>query len=165
MPTADTWAAMQIFFNHVEHALESLPNGVVDNVKVNGEFRVTDTAWVAGETNEQLETNAAEALSGALDGGEEDKNSLYINVTFNGPNVQGFQNPLTVKHIFCNDGCTPKLTGVDLVHNTMNTTEIVLADYNSFECGRRGKCDYKSGICDCFSGYSGLACGTITSLV
>lgn len=165
MPTADTWAAMQIFFNHVEHALESLPNGVVDNVKVNGEFRVTDSAWVAGETNEQLETNAAEGTNGALDGGEDDKNSLYINVTFNGPNVQGFQNPLTVKHIFCNDGCTPKLTGVDLVHNTMNTTEIVLADYNSFECGRRGKCDYKSGICDCFSGYSGLACGTITSLV
>jgi len=165
MPTADTWTAMQTFFNHVESALESLPNGVVDNVKVNGEWRVANSAWVDGEANIQLNTNAADSGSGGLDGGEEDMNSLYFNVTFNGPNVQGFQNPITVKHIFCNDGCTPKLTGVDLVHNTMNTTEIVLADYNSFECGRRGKCDYSSGICECFSGYSGLACGTITSLV
>ena len=82
-----------------------------------------------------------------------------------GANVQGPQNLITVKHISCSDGCTPKLTGLDLKWDSMNVTEVVQSDYNSYECGRRGKCDYSSGQCTCFSGYSGLSCGTITSLV
>jgi len=166
MPSTDSWAVMHTFFGHVESALESLPNGVIDDVHVKGEFRVTSSAYTVGETTENwVGKSESDGTTSALDAGVRDTQALYINVTFVGPNVQGHQNPLTVKHIFCNDGCTPKLTGVDLVHDTMKTTEIVLADYNSYECGRRGKCDYKSGICSCFNGYSGLACGTITSLV
>jgi len=166
-PASDSQPNMETFFGHIESALEGLPNGVIDNVKVKGEFRITSSPWTDGEASAVLEGNAALA-SGGLDGSsaaDADPNSLYINVTFVGSNVQGHQNPLTVKHIFCGDGCTPKLSGLDLRYNTMNTTEIVLADFNSFECGRRGKCDYKSGVCSCFNGYSGLACGTITSLV
>ena len=131
----------------------------------------TEESLLIGDSSGQLSNTG-------LDGGESDPDSLYINITFIGNNVQGPQNPLTVKHIFCGDGCTPKLSGLDLRYNTMNTTEIMFgtanssdadhwtsSDYNSYECGRRGKCDYKSGICSCFSGYSGLSCGTITSLV
>ena len=285
MPNTFSYAEMKTFFKHVEGALEGLPNGVIDNVKVNGDLRITDTPWSYGlrasglAPEIQLTSAAAGSLasftdaahtsytnvaittttgsgSGAkatitlaalditkieittagsgyavgdtltiaaadlllpsdntgtagstlitltaadiasteeslligdssgqlsntgLDGGESDPDSLYINITFIGNNVQGPQNPLTVKHIFCGDGCTPKLSGLDLRYNTMNTTEIMFgtanssdadhwtsSDYNSYECGRRGKCDYKSGICSCFSGYSGLSCGTITSLV
>eukprot|EP00605_Chrysophyceae_sp_TOSAG23-4_P002319 GSChrysophyteH1.ASY1.ANO1.2565.1 assembled CDS len=150
MPASDTVQNMRNFFLDVEHALEALPNGVIDNVKVNGDMRIS--TWKDGAVRPWQEDTT-------------DVDALYINITFQGKNVQGPQNLLTVKHIACADGCTPKLDGLDLRYDTMNVTEIYQADYNSYECGRRGKCDYNTGICECFSGYSGLSCGTITSLV
>jgi len=155
--TNDDATSYKAMFLAVEHALEALPNGVIDDVIVQGEKRITSTAWVNGETTSRR-------LAG-LDGGFESVDGLYLNVTFSGRNVQGPQNLMQVKHISCGDGCTPKLTGLDLVWNSMNINEVEAADWNSYECGRRGKCDYGSGQCSCFSGYAGLACGTITSLV
>lgn len=93
---------------------------------------------------------------------------VVVNVTFTGPSVQGPQHLLTVEDYECGAGCTPKLDGLNLQtrlgFGSSNATEIRLADYNSYECGRRGKCDYATGLCACFTGYTGDNCNTLTTL-
>jgi len=89
----------------------------------------------------------------------------YVNITFVGNNVQGPQNLITVRAYECGDGCTPKLSGMTLKPQSQNITEVQWSDFNSYECGRRGKCDYSSGVCNCFAGYTGPTCGTISALV
>lgn len=104
--------------------------------------------------------------SGVTVGGTVDGlGGIALNFTFWGDNVQGQQELLVVKDIVCGDGCTPKLTGLEIDPTAQYIFERQPADFNSFECGRRGKCDYNSGVCVCFSGYSGESCNTITALV
>merc|ERR1719230_2342525 len=130
----------------VEAALESLPNGAINDVSV----------------------SSKQALvyhhSGTPTGGK----GIEIKVTFTGTSVEGNQNLLEVLVDRCGAGCTPRVDGLPLVSHT-NTTSYVkqttAADYNSFECGRRGKCDLDTGTCTCFEGYTGEACGTLTALV
>lgn len=119
----------------IANALLSLPNGVVDGVSVHSGKDFAND------------------------------NLLVINVTFTGENNQGPQNLLTVEDYTCGDGCFPKIDGLRLLTNTGNVTEIIQADWNSYECGRRGKCDYNTGICECFEGFTGNNCGTCTSLI
>ncbi len=98
-----------------------------------------------------------------------DNNFVRVNVTFTGNAVQGPQHLLTVEDFECQAGCTPKITGLNAETRyskaNSNVTEIRLADYNSYECGRRGKCDYSTGLCACFLGYTGDNCNTLTTLV
>lgn len=91
--------------------------------------------------------------------------TAFLNITFSGTTVQGPQHLITVRSYACGDGCSPKLTGLELSPFTQNVTEIQLSDFNSYECGRRGKCDYATGICQCFAGYNGPTCGAISCLV
>jgi hypothetical protein len=127
----------------VQLALLSLPNKVIDGAKVAASSTSTGSA-------------VAEEM-------------VYINITFTGDNVQGPQNLLTVVDYECYTGCTPKLTGVNVwsLHGgiSSNVTEPELADFNSYECGRRGKCDYNTGSCQCFTGYTGHNCNTLSTLV
>jgi len=206
VPGATPAASLHDMVLDIEQALEELPNRVIDDVKVNvGLFKID------GETH---------------------ANAIKINITFSGEHVQGPQNLLTVRSYLCGDGCTPKLSGLDLepnkqfvsvgfvnrfgqvvytdgfaaslldpatainqpggltggtalpglggdngaaVADTANilpsdttwgrNVGIAMSDFNSYECGRRGKCDYTTGVCGCFAGYTGIACGTITALV
>jgi hypothetical protein len=90
--------------------------------------------------------------------------TVFVDITFMGSDTEGNQHLLTVEDYLCEDGCTPKLEGLGLAENTGNVTLSIAADYNSFECGRRGRCDYTTGICACFSGYSGPACSVLANL-
>jgi len=121
----------------IQLALLNLPNRVIDGITV-----AAAMSYVSGE--------------------------VVVNVTFTGSSVQGPQHMLIVEDYECGSGCTPKLDGLNLETRygkaPSNATEIRLADYNSYECGRRGKCDYTTGLCSCFTGYSGDNCNTLTTL-
>jgi len=91
--------------------------------------------------------------------------SFFLTFSFTGNNVQGPQNLLSVRSIYCGDGCTPQLTGLNLAASTQTITTIQQSDFDNYECGRRGKCDYSTGVCSCFAGYTGASCNVITALV
>jgi len=99
-----------------------------------------------------------------------------INVTFTGDNNEGPQHQLIANTRMCKKpGCSPLQDGLDVLPEPVdydsssfkrpfNQTELVASDKESEECSNRGKCDYETGICNCFQGYSGLACNKITQL-
>lgn len=161
--------------NDIQLALLSLPNRVIDGVNV--AVSRTDTATLSGTP--AAGTTEFENMYVPANAGE--TNVVLVKITFTGSAVQGRQNYLTVEDYECHDGCTPKLSGLGLNykydHFLSNTTDIYesvvttdegymnVADFNSFECGRRGKCDYNTGLCQCFAGYFGDNCNTLTTLV
>lgn len=162
--------------NDIQLALLSLPNRVIDGVNV--AVSRTDTATLNPE-DPDAGTTEFENMYVPANAGE--TNVVLVKITFTGSAVQGRQNYLTVEDYECHDGCTPKLSGLGLNykydHFLSNTTDIYesvvttdegymnVADFNSFECGRRGKCDYNTGLCQCFAGYFGDNCNTLTTLV
>ena len=126
----------------IETALESLPNGVIDDVEV--------TASAGSTSVNNLNHYEVKFL-----------------VTFQGATVQGPQNLLSIVDYPCGSGCTPKLVGLPIrdTKPLSFVAETTLADYNNYECGRRGKCDYESGLCSCFDGYTGESCAIQTALI
>jgi len=123
----------------IEEALEKLPNKVIDDVDVS----VDSTTDASGIT---------------------------IQVTFKGNAVHGKQHTLEVLAEKCEEGCTPRITGLTNIRTysttAMSKVEIMTpGSFNSYECGRRGKCDWQTGICHCFEGFTGETCSVLTALV
>jgi hypothetical protein len=139
----------------VHLALLTLPNKVIDKCEVKVYNKVVKDLLADDKDLASFTDNM--------------KRQTDIEIVFTGEAVQGPQNLLMVEDLMCAEGCTPKLTGLKLQYKTSflqsNITQTVAADKNSYECGRRGRCDYSSGLCDCFEGYTGENCNTQTTLV
>jgi len=128
-----------VLAGYIEEALEKLPNRVIDDVSVSVDSAV----------------NA---------------NGVIIEVTFAGAAVQGKQHKLEILADTCGEGCTPRITGLTNIRSfsatTLSTVEITtVGDHQSFECGRRGTCDRETGLCKCYTGFTGETCGTLTALI
>jgi hypothetical protein len=154
----------------IQLALLQLPNRVIDGVSVSYLNAATPSVAAAGTSSHA---------------------SFNFLITFTGASVQGPQHPLVVLADECQRGCTPQVDGLmlqtTLTVSSASLTEEVQGsavyegdyitqqsgkglqsgkvDYNSYECGRRGKCDYTTGLCACFNGYTGEACNIQTTLV
>jgi len=131
-----TESGLSDFVEAITGALQNLPNGVIDAVEVH--------AYV-----ERIET----------------VNEVHVNITFVGDYVQGEQNIIQVIDYKCGEGCTPQTDGINLSVFNQDRNEVRVADYNSYECGRRGKCDYDTGLCECFEGFTGPACNACTAMI
>jgi len=168
------------FVHDIQVALLSLPNRVIDGITVAAGRYLSTAMSYAGSTYPTGQGANVASVSdvAALDGNVftagtagqiVTRNEIRVNITFTGPAVQGPQHLIEIQAYECQIGCTPKLTGLQLQtranHLQSNVTEIENSDFNSYECGRRGKCDYSTGLCQCFLGYSGDNCGTLTTLV
>jgi hypothetical protein len=144
----------------VHLALLTLPNKVIDKCEV----KVYNKLVVGPTMSSFVDNHVADTPYHATM-----KRQTDIEIVFTGDAVQGPQNLLMVEDLLCDAGCTPKLTGLRLQYKTnflqSNITETIAADKNSYECGRRGRCDYSTGLCDCFGGYTGENCNTQTTLV
>jgi len=156
------------FFNHseaplagqIESALKALPNYVIDDVDVECDLEMTSVGY--------------DSMGYYYP-------TLTCTVEFTGTSVMGPQNLIEIEAETCGDGCTPKLADPVKLKSAYNAsmqtgavasteifsyvTEYQAADYNSYECGRRGKCDYGTGECECFEGYTGDRCHTQTALM
>lgn len=164
LPIVMDWTdtiALSDMEHDIQLALLSLPNRVIDGVTAS----CTQSANAAND--------ASTTVTATI---KNDK--IVCQIEFTGSSVQGRQNLLTVEAYECHNGCTPKISGLFL-ETLVGITEEVdptkrrnsgiaesqKSDYNSFECGRRGKCDYNTGLCQCFLGYTGDNCNTLTTLV
>ncbi len=148
IPSAQATTDLTALANDVRLALLKLPNRVIDDVIVTAE---------SGNNENYFEQE--------IDSVE----NIEITIQFSGDAVQGHQHALIIESYECTVGCTPRITGMNLQTrvgaNYSEVTEIIQSDYNSYECGRRGKCDYTTGLCSCFTGYTGENCNMLTTLV
>jgi len=130
----------------IETALKKLPDHALEDVVVS---LVSSGA-----------STACAAFDSSMTGG--DSNFVAFEVEFTGAQVSGDQPLLDLLVDSCGAGCQPRRSGIGSGDYVVGVD--TSADGNAYECGRRGKCDYSTGICECFSGFTDEDCSTQSAL-
>ena len=178
--TADPINMTQGFSYDVRKALVELPNYVIDDVDVDCQLLFIESKnepslypslscliAFTGETvmgpQYLIEVETEECLDGCtpkLENPVQLKSHSRLNMTGSSsgggwPGPEGVYSALR--------SYKGNLTEMPDIYSFVK--EQVKADYNSYECGRRGKCDYSVGECECFEGYMGDRCQMQTALI
>lgn len=123
----------------VEDAINSLPNKVVE------------------------EAEAVVSVNGT------ESKDLMIQITYNGAMTSGDQFALECRQNYCGAGCQPRMANAIGQNNGTVACSVindyVVANALNTECSGRGRCDYETGICECFEGYTDEYCSTQTALI
>lgn len=131
------WNSNELTFaDHIAGALTKLPNKLIDEVAV-----------VVDLTN----------------------TPATITIEFTGDSVQGPQHKIEVLAEKCGKGCNPLIDGLANLrswHATDLSTVAVTTtgSHLSFECGNRGKCEYSTGVCKCYTGFAGPSCNVFNAI-
>ena len=132
----------------------------------------TDDAILAGYIEvalEKLPNKVIDDVDVSVDSSV-DADGVIIDVTFTGMSVQGKQHKLEILQDKCEEGCTPRITGLTNIRTfsdlTLSTVQITTpGSHQSFECGRRGQCNRQTGLCKCYDGFTGDTCSILTALI
>jgi hypothetical protein len=147
----------------VEDAINSLPNKVIEEAEVTL-YRNLSKYNTTQYTNKHTDTYPYDEKSNYT----WYDTDLVIKISFAGAMTSGNQYALECKTAYCNAGCQPKIEHP--LDFKLHSECYVVNDFEpafavNIECSGRGACDYSSGICDCFEGYTDEYCSTQTALI
>jgi len=149
----------------VEQELNQLPNKVIEEAEVvlyRNLSKYNGTSYGLVNKHRDQYPFTAETNYSWYD------TDLVILITYTGAMTSGNQYALECKTAYCADGCQPKLA--DPIDFKMAGDCVVVNDFKpawavNIECSGRGTCDYMSGICECYEGYTDEFCSTQTALI
>jgi hypothetical protein len=156
----------------VEEAINSLPNKVIEEADVVlyrnlSKYNATTYTQKAYAKKIGKDRNNGYPYDPAMNYSWYDTD-LVVLITYSGAMTTGNQYALECKTAYCGAGCQPRLEfGLDL---RKGASCKVVNDFTpayglNVECSGRGTCDYGSGICDCYEGYTDEYCSTQTALI
>jgi len=147
----------------IQTALESLPNFAVPQVEVT--FQTDDAAVGAGVPLYSTGITLTNCGKKGCDEVEAVDHSLpyamQFEVHFTDARNSGKQSLLEVEtNMKCGSGVQPKFDNTTLACTVTRQTNTI--DYReNAECSNRGLCNRKTAECNCFDGYTGLACDIV----
>jgi hypothetical protein len=156
----------------LEDALNSLPNKVIEEAEVvlYRNLSKYNSSTYNSEHNKKYEVTAAYPYGNA----NREYNftwydtDLVVLITYAGAMTTGNQYALECKTAYCGAGCQPKLENpldFKIGSQCRVVNDFTPAFAVNIECSGRGTCDYGTGICDCYEGYTDEYCSTQTALI